>query len=364
MIYILEVAFNASINYVDLGVLDNCFREIESNPWKGDMRVIKGLLKKDYLLQGVLLLSALFLTANFYLISQGMQGICSSKGCEIAGQLLKFPEHNLIIAGAAFFWILWLLVFFACRYNKAMLWKIVTVILFGALAFDGVLLGYQFIEVEVICWLCIGVGGALLAVLLSFAWIRRSIFVIFLGVSIWCGGFMGQAVLFTNVQTPSLSQTDFLTRPAKDKESAKDFYLFFSLNCPHCSQVMANIVLNKAWDVNWHLCSVDKKSEELNILANILQTEGSREMPFVHILQSKQRENFQNVPVPSKLKQQVENAWTFFNSSNYKAVPLLVVREEVGRDIYLTGAQSIAKYLYEKDLIKKWYTVKRLKKKE
>ena len=328
------------------------------------MRVIKGLLKKDYLLQGVLLLSALFLTANFYLISQGMQGICSSKGCEIAGQLLKFPEHNLIIAGAAFFWILWLLVFFACRYNKALLWKIVTVLLFGALAFDGVLLGYQFIEVEVICWLCIGVGGALLAVLLSFAWIRRSIFVIFLGASIWCGGFVGQSVLFTNVHTPQLSQTDFITKAADNRESAKDLYLFFSLNCPHCSRVMANIVLNKAWDVNWHLCCVDKKTRELNLLSNIMQSEAAQKKPFVHILESKQQENFADLNVPSKLKQQVANAWTFFNSSNYKAVPLLVVREEVGRDIYLTGVQSIAKYLYKKGMIQKWYTVKRLKKKE
>ena len=328
------------------------------------MRAIKGLLKRDYLLQGILLLAALFLTAHFYFISRGMQGLCSSKGCKISGQLLKFPEYNLIIAGAVFFWILWLLVFFACRYNKAILWNIVTTMLFAATAFDGVLLGFQFIEVKVLCWLCIGVGGALLASLVSFAWIRRSFLPIFLGASIWCGGFMGQAVLFTNVQTHSLSQTDFLTRPAKDKESAKDFYLFFSLNCPHCSQVMANIVLNKAWDVNWHLSSVDKKSEELNILANVLQSEDASKMPFVHILQSKQRGKFQNIPVPSKLKQQVENAWTFFNTSNYKAVPLLVVRENVGKDVYLIGAQSIAKYLYEKGMIQRWYTVEDLNSKK
>jgi len=328
------------------------------------MRIIKGLLKRDYLLQGILLLSALSLTAHFYLISHSMHGLCSSKGCKISGQLLKFPEYNLIFAGAAFFWVLWLMVFFACRYNKSILWKIVIVILFGALAFDGVLLGYQFIEVKALCWLCIGVGGALLASLLSFAWIRRSLFVIFLGASIWCGGFLGQSVLFTNVHTPDISKTDFLTRPAKNEESAKDFYLFFSLNCPHCSQVMANIVLNKAWDVNWHLSCVDKQSRELNILANVVESEGAREMPFVHILQSKEKENFENVSVPSNLKQQVENAWTFFNSGNYKAVPMLVAREEVGRDVYLIGAQNIAKYLYEKDLIKRWYTVKRLNSKK
>ncbi len=320
------------------------------------MREIKRFLKKDYLLQGVLLLSAIFLTTHFWLITENMQGLCSSKGCKISGQLLKFPEYNLIIAGAAFFWILWLLVFFACRYNKAILWNTVTVVLFAAVAFDGVLLGFQFIEVKVLCWLCIGVGGALLASLVSFAWIRRSFLLIFLGASIWCGGFVGQSVLFTNVHTPQLSQTDFITKAADNRESAKDLYLFFSLNCPHCSRVMANIVLNKAWDVNWHLCCVDKKTRELNILANIMQSEAAQKMPFVHVLESKQRKNFADVTVPSKLKQQVENAWTFFQSSNYKAVPLLVAREEVGRDIYLTGAQSIAKYLYEKGMIQRWYS--------
>ncbi|MFW6415613.1 MAG: hypothetical protein ACOCZ2_04775 [Thermodesulfobacteriota bacterium] len=324
------------------------------------MRTIEKIFRRESLLQGVLLLAAVILTAQFWLTTRGMSGLCTSKGCKIAGNLLNFPEYHLILAGAAFFWILWLLVFFACRYKKQVLWQLIITILFAALAFDGVLLSYQFLKVGVMCWLCLGVGGALFAALVSLVWVRKSLFVLLLGVCIWCGAFMGEAVLYSNLQSPGLSQTDFMTRPAENKESAGDFYLFFSLNCHHCSQVMANIILNKAWEVNWHLCSVDRSNLNLKVLANIVQNKEAKDLPFLHILKAKSSQKIPDVPVPSKLEEQVENASTFFRNSAYKSVPLLIAREGMGKDVYLTGSQSIAKYLYEKGLIKKWYSMKEI----
>ncbi len=326
------------------------------------MRIIEKVFRRETLLQGVLLLAAVSLTVHFWLTSQGMPGLCSSKGCKIAGELLNFPEYYLILAGAAFFWILWLLVFFACRYKKQVLWQLIITILFAAMAFDGVLLSYQFLKVGVMCWLCIGVGAGLLATVVSLVWVRKSLFVLVLAVCVWCGGFMGEAVLYSNLKSPGLSQTHFLTRTAENQEAAKDFYLFFSLDCPHCSKVMANIILNKAWDANWHLCCIDTSGNDLNVLANTVQNEKAEEFPFLQVLKAKNSKKLQDVPVPSKLEERVENASSFLNNSAYKAVPLLVVKESMGRDVYLTGSQSIAKYLYENDLIKKWYNMEEIQK--
>lgn len=326
------------------------------------MSTIRKIIQAENILNAVLFISGTLLSLDFWLSSHNMQGLCTSRGCKVSGQLLKFSETHLILAGAVFFWILFLLSFFASRYQKSILWKSIYTVLFGAMAFDGVLLGTQLIEVEIICWLCIGVGGALLASISSLAWVRRSIFLVLLGVSIWIGGFLGQAALYSNLQTPGLSQTDFLEITAKDSKNAQDFYFFFSLHCGHCSGVMINIVANKAFDVNWHLCCLDRGHLELLKLANILQNKKNKTQPFIQILKSKDKKEVKDIHIPSKLRKKVENAWSFFKSSNYNAVPLLVVREKIGRDVYLVGSESIAKYLYEKGLVKRWYSLKTLQK--
>jgi hypothetical protein len=298
-----------------------------------------------YLLLSFLFLSALFLSAEVWMQAARHTSFCTTSACDVVGEYIRFGEGNLIKIGAVFFWALWALVFFAGRYGKPWLWGPAAFILCGALAFDGALLGFQFIGLKEKCALCIVVAAILFTGLLLFSWVRRSWLTVCIGIAVWCGGFAANAVLDLNVVPPAILDTAFLSH-GENNGSGPQHVLFFSLHCDHCSKVLANLSINaQTLPGKWHLTCTDNKEDDFFRLASVLASNATASNPFLEVLRQESLETVPPVPVSEDLRQTVRTARAYFKMKGFQGIPVLVVLERPGWEMVLRGEGNIMDYL-------------------
>lgn len=315
----------------------------------------RSFFSKENCLKLVLFLSACILSVDVWLNYLQMSGICATSSCRAVKEYVRLGESFLVLVGSIFFWITWIIVFFAFRYRLKILWYIVLILLLGALSFDGGLLGYQLIGIGENCWLCLGVGAALFSSMLLFSWINRSILILVLGITVWIGGGAANSVLKVQPQIPELKETAFIHRSFRNKFPSTEFYLFFSLHCVHCSKLFYNLAINKPLKGDWYLCCLDNRKKDLQRLSSMLKKEGVKDNPFKQILLVKRQSSETNSGLVSEeLKSHVQKASAFFRSRGYTGVPTLVVREKIGRELVLRGNKNIVDYLRKKEIIKIW----------
>jgi glutaredoxin-related protein len=296
------------------------------------------------------LLTFLFLAATFLSVEVWMQAIrhtslCTTSACDVVGEYVRFGEGNLIKMGATAFWFLWALVFFGGRYDKAWIWGGASLLLFGALAFDGAILGFQFMGLKEKCLLCVLVGSILGVALCLFSWVRRSLLTALLGLAVWSGGFAANAVLDLNVVPPAITDTAFTTWENPNGKDTRHV-LFFSLHCEHCSKILANLSINvENLSGKWDLACTDNKEEDLFGLSTVLTTEAGKTNPFLEILRVESLEKIPPLPVSEELRQTVRTARAYFKMKGYVGIPILVVLERPGWEMVLRGEQNIMEYL-------------------
>ena len=299
-------------------------------------------------------LAALILSADIWLKLARKTSLCTTHSCQIVGEYVRFGETFLIVLGGSFFCILWLFLFFACRYDKKWLWTIVLTLLFGSLAFDGGLLGFQFLALKERCALCIGVGLALFFSLISLAWFRRSVTIVVLGLAVWSGGFTANSMLKFIPKIPKLSEVTVLSWHDKEVRNWPEFHLFFSLHCGHCSKVMANLAINNPGEFKWFLIPLDHRPEDMQKLAHLFNLAKKSKNIFRDILKFESEEEVEPVKVPEELEVKINSARQYFKSLGYKGVPLLIVREKPGVMLTLVGEKRILDYLKQRGVVRKY----------
>jgi hypothetical protein len=304
------------------------------------------------------LLTFLFLAASFLSAEVWMQAIrhtsfCTTSSCDVVGEYVRFGEGNLIKMGAAFFWFLWSLAFFGGRYDRKWIWGSATLLLFGALAFDGAILGFQFMGLKEKCLLCIVVGAMLFVTLCLFSWVRRTLLTVLLGIAVWTGGFAANAILDLNVTPPAIVDTAFTTWESAP-DNAPQHVLFFSLHCDHCSKILANLSINaQTLPGKWHLACTDNKEEDFYRLATVLQTEEGKQNPFLEVLRVESLDKPDPVPVSDDLRQTVRTARAYFKMKGFQGIPVLVVMERPGWEMVLRGENNITEYLRIRGFLKR-----------
>lgn len=309
-----------------------------------------------YILLTVLFFSALFLSAEVWMQAVRHTSFCTTSACAVVGEYIRFGEGNLIKLGAVFFWLLWALVFFGGRYDKRWIWGLVCLILLGALAFDGALLGFQFVGLKEKCALCVGVACALFVNLGLLAWVRRTVFVFLLGVSVWLGGFVANSALDLGVIAPALTDAAFLSTAPEGNGTIHypQHTFFFSLHCDHCSKILANLSINlEHLPETWLFSCVDNKEEDLFRLAHILASNATKENPFLEILRLESEDKIVPLPVADSLRRNAREARAYFKMKGFGGVPVLVVSERPGRELILRGEGSIMDYLREKEFVRR-----------
>ncbi|MFO8031047.1 MAG: hypothetical protein R6U22_00725 [Desulfohalobiaceae bacterium] len=302
------------------------------------------------------LLGALGLSLELALQYLQQGGLCPSSDCEVAGQAVRYGEQGLVLAGAAFFWILFLLSFLAKGKQTSILWQLILLLLLGALAFDGALLSYQLLELELTCWLCLAVALGLLVGLGLFSLVRRAILVFCLGLAVWIGAGAANAVLVFPGEPPGVEETWVLQQEPSQEQGQEELklYLFFSLNCPHCMEVLVNLAEQAPGQASWYLCSLDQGQRNLQRLA-YAQTRDQD--AFSSILEAKQidkTEVLNEQEVSQELQERVQKARDFFRARGLRGVPVLLAKQGSSKEVLSIGASEIAKFLWEQELISNW----------
>jgi glutaredoxin len=167
---------------------------------------------------GFLVLPLLFFIYNageIYL-KLNHSSLCESTGCKLADGLLKYDSIYLNWAGALGALIIMIIGWIA--YKKSSYRRFFFLVVFIALLFETIMLGYQYFASPSMCKFCMGVYGFLLSILLFSA---RSYFVVAI-----------PAVLALLVALSSLKIPN--TAP---EIVADGTYLIQSPTCPHCKKV-------------------------------------------------------------------------------------------------------------------------------
>ncbi len=314
---------------------------------------------REVWLQVVLLVAALGLSFELALHSWLQSGVCPTTDCAVAGEYVRFGEEALVLAGAVFFWVLFLLSFIASRRVESRLWQMILLLMLGALAFDGVLISYQYLELQLVCWLCLAVALALIVALVMLAFVRRTVWVLCLGLAVWVGAGSANALLLFPAMPPALEQTWFMQQQAQKsvEHNQLQLYFFFSMDCGHCTEVMINVASQASRDATWHLCSLDNRQANLQRLTLAMEETEQETDAFSRVLKAKQIDESSvklDRQVSEDLEERTQKAREFFQARGYRGVPLLVAVQGQSRKVVLQGSKSIAEYLREQDLISHW----------
>ncbi|NCC26285.1 MAG: hypothetical protein EOM25_13990, partial [Deltaproteobacteria bacterium] len=312
----------------------------------------RNVFRAEFLLLALLLGMTVTLGLDVWLTMATGHGLCTTSSCEVVGEYVRIGELLMVQAGAGFFLFLWLLALVAKRTGPT-LWHLFTIALIGALAFDGAILGFQFVALGEKCQLCMIVGLGLFLILFQYAFVRRSVLVLLLGLAVWTSGFVANSVLKLNPTTPALENTAFLQWPSESDpwKEYPSFHLFFSLHCGHCARVMANLAANDMAGFPWTFHMTDTKSKDLSRAAHILASEDTAENPFRSIVSVERAADLPAMVFDPKTVAATEWARDYLRAAGHRGVPLLLVDLDRNRRIVLSGMNSILSYLEEEGLL-------------
>lgn len=311
----------------------------------------KAFFSRHAALHGILILAMAGLGIDIYMrIVQGTS-LCPTQSCAIVGDYVRLGELELVLMGLVFFALLWATFFFAARYDRKWLWAGTSILMLGALAFDGALLGFQFFSIKEKCHLCIGVGAGLLLSLVFLSLVRRSLVIFLLGLTIWLSGGIAGSMITVPDRTPPLGQLQPISWSGPDASEWPRFHYFFSLHCPHCTDVMVNLAMNQPDGYVWNIYPLDTGSTDLRKIYSIKnQSEDSGNL-FYDVVRLEQSGTVPETEAPESLLEEIHDIRSYFQGSGYKSVPLMIVDESPGRRVVLTGGGNILNYLLEQGAI-------------
>jgi hypothetical protein len=173
------------------------------------------------------------LGALYVLVEAGLQvfgrSICVSGGCGLVAQLARFGDLSLIGIGLAALAFLALLSGLNRRRRNALLDSAINLVLIAALAAEGFLVGYQVFWLTELCLLCLSVFG----------------FLVLLGLLRLLAGWKEAAAGFAALAAVLCVVGLVLPPRGTALPADKKMILFYSPDCPHCSEIKEEIDKNK-----------------------------------------------------------------------------------------------------------------------
>ncbi len=173
--------------------------------------------------------------------------VCRSEGCRLAVRLTRFGDIFMISVGLGVLITLTVLSALNRKRPRPVLRDLIHLLLVGALAVEGFLVGYQLFWLPEICWFCLSVFGLflILGFLRMLAGQKEAVF----GLAAMAALVMGSGLVLPPPGNPI---------PFKQK-----MILFISEDCKHCAEIKAELEARKL-DVLW--VQVDRYANTLNSL--------------------------------------------------------------------------------------------------
>jgi uncharacterized membrane protein len=205
--------------------------------------------KRAKIIQGIALLGCGFIASQIAAILFKGGAFCLNQGCKIVEDLTTVPPIYINLAGFIFF----LAVFAASRYSRNHPQQNIDwlrLLLLTGLAMEGVLISYQLFVAQTLCSYCLIIFS--LIILLNISYGRQQLL---LGIPI----LLAVLIAFSSLSFGSaqiLLQAQNLgsgTFAVKGQETpARQLYLFFSSDCPHCRNVLEAIEGDNNCELNFN----------------------------------------------------------------------------------------------------------------
>jgi hypothetical protein len=292
------------------------------------------------------LLASSGLMTELYLASMG-KSWCHASACAIVTKYIRFGEPLLLSCGAGFFLILAGSIFFARRYEHTpLVFFLPTITIIGSAAFDGALLGFQFITLRQHCLLCITVAITLGLVTLLYSVSRKKWSIVFLALTVWSAGFLANAMLIMPDTTEAHTGMIFYERPAaKELTRPPVATLIFSLECPHCTEIIELLAKQNSKTITWRFAITDDSSQSYDKLGHFYANLSATTNPFQLLLESKKRQTRPDNNLLAKLSGLSRQARLFLANNGIYAVPVLVFKEPNDRITIIPGSPGIVAFL-------------------
>ena len=291
-------------------------------------------------------LAAVSLLGELILSHQG-KSLCQTSACQIVGRYILFGEPVLLAFGAGFFIILAGLIFFAGRYGKNSLVPALPVLtIIGAAAFDGALLGFQFITLRQHCQLCISVALALATIALLHSSSLRQWIIFGSACAAWVAGFMASAILIMPEVAAAHSGMIFYERAAtREFPEAPTATLIFSMECPHCQEVLSALAQKNPKNISWKFAAIDNSVDAINKLGYFYEHSATSENPFQLVLDSKHSSSKPAGASGAKLLESTRQARIFLANNGITGIPFLGFQETKERGTFRVGSLEIAAFI-------------------
>jgi len=300
-----------------------------------------------YTTLAVALLAALALSVESYMQLQGTS-LCQTSACEVVGKYLQISEQILVAAGAGFFWILTILFFFAHRYPKQ-IGIYPFLILAVAMAFDGGLIGFQFFTIKQKCFLCLATASVLILVTFLYCIARKKTLIFFTCLLAWIGGFSANGIIDMPDPSGAYKQMAFYQRTAEQNEQhpAIKKTFVFSMECPHCMEIIKELAEKNPKHTTWRLAAIDRDAVSLMKISKFMDLAAQSDNPFSLLTQIK-KESIEQYSVNKSIKTKNKKTLSFLNNFNINSVPVLIVETSETERKLLIGSTAIQKTLSAK----------------
>ncbi len=281
--------------------------------------------------------------------NQAGKSLCHTSACAIVTKFVRLGEPLLLSLGAGMFLLLAAFIFFAGRYAKQPMVRFLPILtLIGAAAFDGALLGFQFITLRQHCQLCISVAIALGLVTLLYSASLRNWTILLSVLTAWTAGFLANAILIMPDTTEAHSGMIFYERPA-----AKEFAhppvatLIFSLECPHCTMVLEAMAKQNLHNITWRFAITDTSFTSYEKLGLFYAEQKTTTNPFQLLIESKksQQAKLTDNKLLKKFPELTRQARSFLANNGLNAVPVLVFKEPNDKITIIPGSPEIIEFL-------------------
>ncbi len=305
------------------------------------------------------LLAAIMLAVEMFMQSKGAS-LCKTVTCDVIGDYTRFGETFILAAGIQFFLLIATAMFFVRRYAEAgWLSTAVSLLLVGAMASEGVLLGFQFFSLQSVCLLCAAVFVTICVLLALWSFAVRNSRLFLFGVAACLAGLVG---MYTLNVAPGLGKgnvgLDPVYRQAGFTDSSvqkRRLTLITSMTCPHCSKVILQMARHAdvLHDDLLAFAFIDSKDVPLQAVAlfaaNMDRTETV--LPLLYAIkngETGQSNSFHKPDAEQVDAVRKKNLHTsqFLQLMGLNGVPVLVADENSEQIRILVGVEAILQYLH------------------
>ncbi len=290
------------------------------------------------------LIAASLLSFESYLKIYG-KSLCSTAACEIVSRYLSISETVLITFGAGFFWIITTLFFFARRY-PCKIGHLPYLVLVTALAVDGALIGFQFFTIHQNCLLCISVAITLLVISILYCLAYKSYLCLFCCVFVWIGSFASQSIMKMPAPTAAGKQMIFYQKKTQAESPQNQIIktFIFSMECPHCLEIIATLAATDVRNDTWQFASIDTDDASLRKLSKFLQEAPKSENPFGLLKQIKV-ESIPTYAISKVVRESSKHTLNFLANLQISSIPVLIIDDSSGKKQIFLGTSNILQAL-------------------